>query len=145
MAAEFATYDAMTGRRSLALRVLGLLWLLMGAVVATSRQAIDPAHAILYEALPIWARFALWTSTGLIALAASLRIRWQDVGWMALAAMPAERAISHAWSLARGLIPGEPPGTTWEGAASLLLWVGITHLVLILAGWDEDTHMDGRD
>lgn len=131
----------MTGRRSLALRVLGLLWLLMGAVVATSRQAIDPADAILYEALPIWARFALWTSTGLIALAASLRIRWQDVGWMALAVMPAERAISHGWSLAHGLIPGHPPGMTWAALESILLWAGIARLILLLAGWDED----GRD
>lgn len=132
------------GRRALALRVLAGLWLLMAVIVATTGHAIDPGQAILHEALPIPVRIGLWVTTGLVALAGSYRRSWQDAGWMVLAAMPAERAISHAWSLGHGLIPGEPPGTTWAGAASLLLWAGITHLVLILAGWDEDTATDGR-
>lgn len=126
-------------RRSLVLRDLALLWLLMGSVVATTGHSIDPGDAILYEAIPVPIRVALWIGCGLIALAASCRVRWQDRGWMALAVMPAERCISHVWSLAHSLIPGEPPGTTWEGIAFTFLWAGITHLVLILAGWDEDT------
>ena len=129
----------MTPRRARVLRILAALWLLMGVVVAVSDSAIDPGDAILYEVLPVPVRVAMWGIPAIVALTASYRHRWQDAGWMTLAIMPAERAISHGWSLAHGLIPGEPPGTTWEGAASLLLWAGITHLVLILAGWDEDT------
>ena len=134
------------GRRSLILATLGGLWLLMAAIVATTGHDIDPGDAILYEIpLPVPVRVAMWGIPAIVALAASYRHRWQDAGWMVLAVMPAERAISHAWSLGHGLIPGEPPGTTWAGAASLLLWAGIAHLVLILAGWDEDTATDGRD
>lgn len=129
----------MTPRRARVLRILASLWLLIGVVVAVSDSAIDPGDAIAYEALPIWLRTAMWVSTALVALAASYRIRWQDWGWWALATMPAERALSHAWSVLHSMIPGDPPGTTAEGVASLLLWVGITHLVLTLAGWDEDT------
>lgn len=133
------------GRRARALRTIALLWLLMAVIVATTGHDIDPGDAILHEALPIPVRIGLWVTTGLVALTASYRRSWQDAGWMVLAVMPAERAISHAWSLGHGLIPGDPPGTTWEGAASLLMWAGITHLVLILAGWDEDTPTGGRD
>lgn len=131
------------GRRALVLRVLAGLWLLMAAIVATTGHDIDPGDAILYEVLPVPVRVAMWGIPAIVALTTSYRHRWQDVGWMVLAVMPAERAISHAWSLVHGLIPGEPPGTTWEGAASLLLWAGVTHLVLILAGWDEDTPAEG--
>ena len=144
----------MTPRRARVLRILASLWLLMGVVVAVSDSAIDPGDAIAYEALPIWLRTAMWVSTALVALAASYRIRWQDWGWWALAIMPAERALSHAWSVLHSLshawsvlhslIPSHPPGTTAEGVASLLLWVGITHLVLTLAGWDEDTVREDR-
>lgn len=130
-------------RRVRVLRVLAGLWLLMGTVVATTGHSIDPGDAILYEALPLWVRVGLWVTSGAVAFAASCRVRLQDYGWMGLALMPAERAISHAWSLSHGLIPGEPPGTTWAGFASTLLWLGITHLLLILAGWNEDTPTEG--
>ena len=134
------------GRRARTLRTLALLWLLMAVIVATTGHDIDPGDAILYEiVLPVPVRVAMWAIPAIVALTASYRRSWQDAGWMVLAVMPAERAISHAWSLGHGLIPGEPPGTTWAGAASLLLWAGITHLVLILAGWDEDTATGGRD
>jgi len=114
----------------------------MGTVVATTGHPHAPGDAILYEALPVRVRVGLWVTSGTLALAASCRVRLQDYGWMGLALMPAERAISHAWSLGHGLIPGEPPGTTWAGFTSTLLWLGITHLVLILAGWNEDTPTD---
>lgn len=127
------------GRRGTALRLLAPLWLLMGSIVAATGHDIDPCDAIWYESLPAALASALWTSTGLVALAAAYRVTWQNAGWWALALMPAERALSHAYSLAHGLIPGEPPGTTWAGAASMLLWAGIVHLVILLAGWDEDT------
>jgi len=130
------------GRRSQALLVLAGLWLLMGIVVAVTEHEIDLGDAIAYEAIPIPVRVALWVGTALLAFVVSMRLRWQDWGWMGLALMPAERAISHAWSLGHGLIPGEPPGTTWAGFTSTLLWLGITHLVLILAGWNEDTPTD---
>ncbi len=130
-------------RRVRVLRVLAGLWLLMGIVVAVTEHAINPADAIAYEAIPIPVRVAGWVGPALVAFVASLRLRWQDWGWLALTLMPAERAISHAWSVLQSLIPGEPPGTR-EGVFSLLLWVGITHLILILAGWDEDTVREDR-
>ena len=126
-------------RRVRALRVLAGLWLLMGIVVAVTEVDRVLGDAIAYEAIPIPVRVALWVGTALIAFVASMRLRWQDWGWWALTLLPAERAISHAWSVIQSLIPGDPPGTTAEGIASLLLWTGITHLILILAGWDEDT------
>jgi len=136
-------------RRVRVLRVLAGLWLLMGVVVAVTEHAIDLGDvvrgcAVAYEAIPIPVRVALWVGTALVAFVASMRLRWQDWGWWALTILPAERALSHAWSVLHSLIPGEPPGTTAEGVASLLLWTGITHLILILAGWDEDTVREDR-
>lgn len=131
-------------RRVRVLRVLAGQWLLMGIVVAVTEREIDHGDAIAYEAIPIPVRVAMWVGTALLAFVASMRPRWQDWGWWALTILPAERAISHAWSVLHSLIPGEPPGTTAEGVFSLLLWVGITHLILILAGWDEDTVREDR-
>ena len=139
-------------RRVRVLRTLAGLWMLMGVVVAVTEQAATQplsltlcsvAPLLAYEAVPIPVRVALWVGTALLAFVASMRLRWQDYGWLALTIMPAERALSHLWSLGHGLIPGEPPGTTWAGIASALLWAGITHLVLIMAGWDEDTPNEG--
>ena len=129
------------GRRPSALINFGLLWLLMGFAVyaGASSTLILEGEAVLYEKIPVPIRVALWTSTGLLAVGAAYRLRWQNKGWMALTIMPAERAISHLWSFIQSVVPGDPPGARFEGLALFLLWVLILRILLLVAGWDEDT------
>ena len=127
------------GRRGLSLLVLGAIWVVMGVVVAAQEREIDPADAILYEAIPIEIRAGLWIGTGLVALFAAFCPHRQVAGWWALMILPAERAISHLWSFAQSVVPGEPPGTRFEGLALFLLWALIIRVLLLVAGWDEDT------
>lgn len=129
------------GRRPSALINFGLLWLLMGFAVyagAPSNPIVE-GEAVLYEKIPVAIRAALWMGTGLLAVGAAYRLRWQNRGWMALTVMPAERALSHLWSFVQGVVPGDPPGTRLEGLALFLLWVLILRVLLLVAGWDEDT------
>ena len=129
------------GRRPSALINFGLLSLLMGfAVYAGAPSAlIIEGEAVLYEKIPVSIRVALWVSSGLLAVVAAYRLRWQNKGWMALTIMPAERAISHFWSFAQSVVPGDPPGTRLEGLALFFLWALIIRILLLVAGWDEDT------
>ena len=129
------------GRRPSALINFGLLWLLMGfAVYAGAPSALILEHeAVLYEKIPVTIRAALWVFTGLLALGAAYRLRWQNKGWMALTIMPAERAISHLWSFAQSVVPGDPPGTRIEGLTLFFLWALTLRILLLVAGWDEDT------
>lgn len=124
------------GRRGLALAILAALWLLMGTRVAATHDPalIDPGRAVLYEVWPLWLRVTAWCATGTAGLVAALWPRWQDAGWWALLVMPAERVISYIWSLAHSLIPGWPPGASWEALIGLVTWGGILSLLLLLAG-----------
>lgn len=130
------------GRRGSFLLHFALIWLCLGAYVLGSQNDIDPADAVLYEGWPIWLRASLWFVTGGLALLAAFWRRVQDVGWLALALLPAERLFGHLFSIYHYFVPGDPPGTI-EGFVWLGMWAIILSFIVACAGMNEDTARAG--
>ena len=127
------------GTRGVALALLGLMWIGRGLVVIHDSGIPNPDEAILHLLLPVPWRVGLWVGTGAAALATCWSSRAQIAGWGLILIMPVERAVSHLWSLAMWIVPGRPGGTPWAIAYSLW-WVANTALLLVMAGWQEDSH-----
>lgn len=134
----------LTARRArVALATVGVMLLARGGDVWLDWAGFpDPGRAILYEAWPATLRASLWVTTGVIVLAlAPTRLhRW---GWLVACLMPAQRVVSHAYSLAHLAIPGYPPGA-FSSAPALLYWLAIINMCLLLAGWPDQPHEEER-
>ena len=114
-----------------------LLWIAAGHVgmaawVSDPRLTLDPDRAILFEAMPIPVRVALWASAALTVAIGALCPRWESVAFGAAMIMPIERAAGHLWSWVHHLLPGAPPGDplgwglalVWACTAALIALVG---------------------
>ena len=104
----------------------------MAAWVSDPRLTLDPGRAILFEAMPIPVRVALWASAALIVAVGALCPRWEPLAFAAAMVMPIERAAGHLWSWAHHIMPGHPPGdplgfgpaVVWASTAALIALVG---------------------
>lgn len=117
------------------LRLLGLLWVIMGLTVLFAGSPIDPGNAILYEVWPVHLRVFMWIATGVPAIIASYRCRGTMTGFALLLVMPVERASALIWSQIQWIIPGPPPGTI--GIAGAILWLLIGALIWNLSRWPD--------
>ncbi len=124
-------------RRTWVLILFGIFHLGYAAATLTIRSSdINPGDAILFELLPVPIRAVAWSTLGLIAISSAPLRRYQKLGWVAAMIMPAERSIGHAWSAIMYYIPGYPPGLV-HAPAEFLVWVSLSGVVLITAGWPE--------
>ena len=100
-----------THRNRAVLSLLGLMSMARGGIVHADRidDADIPARAVLYEVWPVDLRVWLWLALGLTAVILAWT-PWRRYGWIAVVVMPAQRLLSHAWSLWHYLAPGWPPG-----------------------------------
>ena len=113
-----------------------LLWIALGHVgmaawVSDPRLNLDPGRAILFEAMPIPVRVALWASAALTVAAGALWPRWESVAFGAAMVMPIERAAGHLWSWAHHLLPGAPPGDPL-GWGPALVWLSVAALIALV-------------
>ena len=124
-------------RRRHALIMIGVLHAGMGInlLTRTGGAAPDPALAILHELLlPVPLRVALWCIIAAAAIITGSTGRGERLGWPLAILMPAERAVSYAWSGLMWVIPGWPPGAVGSWAASLH-WLVIGLLIWLIASW----------
>ena len=113
-----------------------LLWIALGHVgmaawVSDPRLTLDPDRAILFEAMPIPVRVALWASAALTVAVGALWPRWESVAFGAAMVMPIERAAGHLWSWAHYIMPGYPPGDRL-GWGPALLWLSVAALIALV-------------
>ena len=113
-----------------------LLWVALGHVgmaawVSDPRLTLDPGRAILFEAMPIPVRVALWASAALAVTIGALWPRMETAAYVVAVVMPLERAAGHAWSWAHHLIPGGPPGDRL-GWGPALLWLSVAALIILV-------------
>ena len=122
-------------RRSLALTMIGLFFLLQGLSVLT--EAPTPRDlAILHTAIPLEVRAMLWTGTGLVTIIWAWSRHYQWVAAVSAVIMPLERVISYLWSTLQWAIPGPPAGSGWS-IVDAGRWAAIVALVIVISGWIE--------
>ena len=115
------------------LTVIGTAWLCRAAQVWFAPELSHPSWAILHDMIPLQLRIALWTGTGLAALACG---RWgrAPLGLALAIIMPVERCISYLWSSLMFALPGDPPGhlasLAWCG-----WWASLATAIALVACW----------
>lgn len=131
---------AFLGRRGAVLVIIGLVWIMQGIGIVVAGDPPTPTDAaLLHLQIPIVIRVLLWAVTGTIAICGALlnRPNWEGMGFMALVAMPLERALSYGWSwlVYVGTWGDIGYGRSWVGAIS---WAAVVVLIVTIAGWRED-------
>ena len=128
---------ARLGRRGSALLVLGLIWVLRGAGVLTTRDRVGPPPPYLHEQLTHGPLSAIWMTTGALALLAAWRTHpGKDAfGFAALVVPPILHVVSYAWGWLT-LVTRHGEGSA-SSLSSALIWLSIVALILIIAGWAE--------
>ena len=122
-------------RRSLALTMVGVFFLLQGLSVLTE-PPIASALAILHAAIPLEVRATLWVGAGLVTIIWAWSRHWQWVAVVAAIVMPIERVISYLWSTLQWVIPGPPAGSIWS-IVDAGRWAAMVALIVIIGGWIE--------
>lgn len=117
------------GNRGIALALLGTLWLLtsVGLIVAPLKRS-----TLLDERLPLWIRVPLWCIPGFLAIAASVRQKYDATAWGLLMVPVSVRFVSYlaGWLVSLALdITGWPPLAKWSypdgwrGATAIAVFV----------------------
>ena len=122
-------------KRSLALTMVGIFFLLQGLSVLTE-PPIASELAILHAAIPLHVRATLWTACGVLTIAFAWSRHWQWVAVVAAVAMPIERVISYLWSALQWATPGPPPGSGWS-LVDAGRWAAMVALIVVIGGWIE--------
>ena len=80
--------------RARVLALLGIIWIGIGVgiLVQPPRQI-----GVIYEALSLEARAAVWCIPGAVGLIASIWRRWDSWAWVLLIIPPAERGFGFLW------------------------------------------------
>lgn len=102
-----------------------------------SGERWDEDSAVFFSLWPPAARVGVWLVAGLIALVATTRPGWRDVGFMAIGFAFGQRLSGHLWSWLMWAVPGAPGGDmyaiAWVAWWALLLWI-----LWLMARWVED-------
>ena len=124
--------------RQSALTAMGVFCVARGLAVLGEPTIADISEAILHELLlPIPLRIALWVTCGLVGIVASLGpIRWRPAGFVAVALMPIERAVSYGWSALMWLVPGVPQGDPVSFAFAAF-WGALVYVGAVVASMPE--------
>lgn len=122
-------------KRSLALTMVGVFFLLQGLSVLTE-PPIASELAVLHAVIPLHVRATLWTMSGLVTIAWAWSRHWQWIAVVAAIVMPLERVISYLWSFAHWVIPGPPGGSMWS-LVDAGRWAAMAALIVVIGGWIE--------
>ena len=126
----------LAGRRKLAaLYIVGAHQIGWGAATIFDHLIHDPGDAVLHELIPPLWRGGAWLLAGLLIIALA-RTRFERLAWIIAMLMPVQRVVSHAWSLAMVLVPGEPPGAP-DAPGYIVAWSSLAALIYVIAGWPE--------
>ena len=126
------------GRRGTILALLGAMWIATGITTLLA----PPAPAYLLLTVATEARAAAWIVTGAVAMAHAVRPSGHDAaGWVALYVMAAYRAIAYGWGLVTFLLLPDPGGSL-RALFGALTWAAILVILIVCAGWREDTGDD---
>lgn len=125
------------GRRGTAALASALMLFGIGWVVAYEPSEWVRDEALPHMLIPLSIRVGLWWGTALIAAVLSFSRRWQWLAWPVIVIMPAERALSNAWSALMYLLPGGLGGSV-RSLGEVIVYGAAATLALCLAGWLED-------
>jgi hypothetical protein len=127
------------GRRGTVLLLLGVIWILTGLdVLIRPEPSAEELAQLLHLRWPAEIRSAGWILTGMLAVAIGVRPprRGDQMGWLALYVMPAERAFSFIWSWLDYYLPLGNVGSQ-SAVGGALVYLAILGIILTCSKWPD--------
>ena len=124
------------GFRPMAMILFALIWFSVGLGLITRPDALEAAHRLPIEYLPVWLRVVLWWVPAAIGVV--LAFKWPKYdrwAWVIMSLPASFRVISYSLAAMLG----------WIDITFSLSWLVICGILTLIAAWPEPPEVDHVD